>query len=132
MADWRAGSLPAYDYAFGPEYVLIVDTRPGNDRSVLLSGLSRDLILLCDTIQSREGLRAELSALYPAAVEDGTFDRTIDDLIASDILMTEGNQLLTLPIAKKPRSTEELRRRVFGTAYSMEPPAALKRSPALA
>jgi len=124
MADWKAKTMPEYDYACGPDYVLIVDARTGRDRAVKLSGLPRDVALLCDSVQSAEKLRADLRPLYPAAMTDGTLERTLDELVANGVLMSEGNQFLTLPIAKKPRSTGELRRRVLGASYSMEPPAA--------
>ena len=124
MADWQANSMPVYDYALGPDYVLVVDAREGRDRAVRLAGLPRDIVLLCDSVQSADKLRADLRPLHPRAVLDGTLERALDELVASGVLMTEGNQFLTLPIGKKPRATTELRRRALGASYSMEPPAA--------
>jgi len=38
----------------------------------------------------------------------------IEELIRADVLITEGEALLTLPIGHRPRTTEAIRRLVFG------------------
>jgi ribosomal peptide maturation radical SAM protein 1 len=132
LAAWEAHSLPVYEYSLGPDFVSIADTRPGRDRTIRLSRIGADVVLLCDAVQSLDRLRDDLRPLYPNAVADGTLELVIDDLLESGVLMREANLYLTLPIGKKPRTTDELRRRVLGMRFSMEPKLGPDRSFAIA
>jgi hypothetical protein len=113
-----------YEYAIGPGFLRITDTRQGEGRYLHLRDLHQDVTLLCDAIQSRRSLAQDLAERYPAETADGTLDRTIDELIAADILLAEGNQLLTLPIGRRPRTTEELRAYVLGKSDDVPQPNA--------
>jgi ribosomal peptide maturation radical SAM protein 1 len=111
--------IPLYDFMVGAGFVRIRDTRHGEGRYVRLADMHRDVVLLCDQIQGRRALADQLRVIHGKAVEDGTLARVIDELIRSDILMAEGEHLLTLPICHKPRSTESLRELVFGPAEAV-------------
>lgn len=52
-------------------------------------------------------------------------DRAIDQLVAQRILLEEDKALLALPVAVKPRPSEELRRYVLGAEAPLEREAAL-------
>jgi hypothetical protein len=84
-------------------------------------------VLLCDEIKGRQSLAKDLSKRYPNEVADGRLDAVINELIGADVLMAEGNQLLTLPIGHKVRTTEELRAYVLG--QSELPPGARQTMP---
>jgi ribosomal peptide maturation radical SAM protein 1 len=118
IAPWleahREKRLPTYEYAIGPGFLRLTDTRHGEGRYLKLAEMYQDVVLLCDEMKTRGDLARDLSARYPQQVTDGTLDRTIDDLLAADVLMAEDTHLLTLPIGHKPRTTEELRRYVLG------------------
>jgi ribosomal peptide maturation radical SAM protein 1 len=114
LADRESKRPPTYQYMIGAGFLRITDTRQGEGRYLHLEDLYQDVTLLCDSIQSRRSLAQDLSARYPCQVADGSLDRVIDELVASDVLMVEGNQLLTLPIGHRPRTTEELRAYVLG------------------
>jgi hypothetical protein len=73
------------------------------------------VVLLCDRLQKVEWLAKLLEPLYPREVHDGTLERVIEDLLERDVLMAEGNLILTLPIGYRPRTTVELYRYVLGT-----------------
>lgn len=111
---------PVYYYSVGAGFLLIQDTRHGAGRFLRLYDLHRDVALLCDEIQGRRQLAEELRPLHGAAVDDGTLDQVIDELLNAEVLIAEGEQLLTLPIGQRPRSTAELRRLVFGTGDHVE------------
>jgi len=82
----------------------------------LFADLHRNVVLLCDEIQTRPSLQQDLRARHPEEVAGGTLDRVIDELLQADVFMAEGIQLLTLPIGRRPRTTEELRANVLGDA----------------
>jgi hypothetical protein len=120
----RQKQPPLYEYMIGAGFLRITDTRQGEGRYLHLADLHQDVVLLCDEVSSRRTLKADLSARYPQEVADGTLDRVVDELVAADVLMAEGNYLLTLPIARRPRTTEELRSYVLGkTEVPQETPA---------
>ncbi len=128
LGDRKAKDPPIYEYMIGAGFLRITDTRQGEGRYVHLRDLHQDVALLCDSIQSRKSLAQDLSARYPREVVDGTLDGVIDELVASDILMSEGNQLLTLPISRRVRTTEELRSYVLGEE-TVSPPGSPHESP---
>lgn len=111
---WDNQAMPRYDYTLGPSFVSIVDFRPGRGRQVMLTGVARAVFLLCDDIQTVAQLRKDLAALYPAECADGALEEVVEDLVARDILMREGNQLLALPVATRARSTARLREAALG------------------
>jgi ribosomal peptide maturation radical SAM protein 1 len=120
----RQKQPPLYEYMIGAGFLRVTDTRQGEGRYLHLADLHQDVVLLCDEISSRRTLAADLSARYPREVANGTLDRVIDELVAADVLMAEGNYLLTLPIGRRPRTTEELRSYVLGkTEVPQEAPA---------
>jgi len=79
-------------------------------------------VLLCDAVQGCKTLYEDIARIHPKAVEDGRLDAIIEELVAADILLREGNFLLTLPIGKKSRSTEDLRAYVLGTEAPVDGP----------
>lgn len=125
VANWEGRSLPRCEYLLGPGFVQITDGREGEERTLVLRGLAQDLFLLLDDIGTRHGLAADLAAKYPRQVEEGVLDRAIDQLVAQRILLEEDKALLALPVAVKPRPSEELRRYVLGAEAPLEREAAL-------
>jgi ribosomal peptide maturation radical SAM protein 1 len=119
LADKESKNPAIFEYMIGAGFLRITDTRQGEGRYLHLEDLHQDVVLLCDSVQSRKTLAKDLSARYPREVADGTIDRVIDELVDSDVLMAEGSQLLTLPLGHRPRTTEELRAYVLGE--SLEP-----------
>ena len=118
---WKAKEMPKYEYIIGPGFLQIHDTRQGQGRYLKLAELHQDVVLLCDEVQGRRTLAKDLEHIYPEEVSNGTLDRVIDELVAADVLMSEGNQLLTLPVAHRVRTTEELRSYVLGKDYAARP-----------
>jgi ribosomal peptide maturation radical SAM protein 1 len=112
----KANPAPAFHYILGPGFLRITDTRSSQARYLTLADLHQDVLLLCDEVQYLERLKEDLAPLYPAQVADGTLERVVAELQERDLLMSEGGALLTLPIGYKPRTTEELRAYVLGTA----------------
>lgn len=132
IADRGRPVPPRYEYRVGPGFIHVEDTRGPEPRVMDLADLYHDVLLLCDAIQTRETLARDLERVRPTEVRDGSLDRVVDELIASDLLLAEGRQLLTLPIGHRPRTTEELRRFVLGSpsdssgeTCSAVPPAAV-------
>jgi ribosomal peptide maturation radical SAM protein 1 len=120
VAPWirahREGRAPVYRYAIGPGFLKLTDTREECGRYLRLEGLHHDVTLLCDEVRSRRSLGSDLSELYPEEVAGGVLDRVVDELLAADVLMAEGEQLLTLPVGQRSRVTEDLRAYVLGGA----------------
>ena len=120
VAPWieahRAERPATYRYALGPGFLKITDTRGDRGRYLRLSGLHHDVTLLCDEVRSRRSLAEDLGPLHPVEVGEGGIDRAVAELLAADVLMAEGEQLLTLPIGARSRTTEELRAYVLGGA----------------
>jgi len=112
----RQGGAPVYQYALGPGFLKVTDTRAGRGRYLRLAGLHHDVALLCDEVRSRRSLAEDLADLSPREVADGALDRAVDELLAAGVLMAEGEQLLTLPVGRRCRTTEELREYVLGGA----------------
>lgn len=109
---------PVYEYIIGPGFLRINDTRHGEGRYLHLSGIHQDVVLLCDEVKKRSTLARDLATLYPREVADGTLDRVIDELLAADVLMSEDEWLLTLPIGHRMRTTEQLREYVLGASQA--------------
>lgn len=124
VAPWirahRRGRPPVYRYAIGPGFLKITDTRDGRGRYLRLAGLHHDVTLLCDEVQTRQSLRRDLAGLHPEEVQGGALDRAIDELLAADVLMADGDQLLTLPVGQGCRTTEDLRAYVLGGASRLQ------------
>jgi ribosomal peptide maturation radical SAM protein 1 len=114
VASFRAGKLPRYDFSVGPGFLKITDERGSPPKYIYLTDLHRDVVLLCDSVQSLRKLASDLAPKYGSAVSDGTLGRVVDELIARDVLLQEDQWLLTLPISHRPRTTHELRELVFG------------------
>ncbi|MGI6711605.1 MAG: RiPP maturation radical SAM C-methyltransferase [Bacillota bacterium] len=106
--------LPTFNYAIGPGYLKVTDMRDDKGRFITLRDLYQDILLLCDQIQHREVLKRDLARKRPDDVGSGLVDRAINELLEKDLLISEGNMLLTLPIGVKYRSTDELRNYVLG------------------
>ncbi|RYE88068.1 MAG: RiPP maturation radical SAM protein 1 [Hyphomicrobiales bacterium] len=112
----KAKQIPFYEYAVGPGFLRLRDSRHGDGRYLRLADMHRDIALLCDELQTRRTLAKLLEPLYGAAVTDGRMDEAIDQLVRADILLSEGDHLLLLPTGAKLRSTRELHELVFGSA----------------
>jgi ribosomal peptide maturation radical SAM protein 1 len=112
----REARPPVYHYAIGPGFLKVTDTREGCGRYLRLAGLHHDVTLLCDEVRTRRSLSRDLGELHPEAVTGGTLDRVVDELLAADVLMADGEQLLTLPVGRRCRVTEDLRAYVLGGA----------------
>ncbi len=122
MRPWITGheneKKPVFEYKICPGYLRVLDSRTERKRSLCLSELYQDVVLLCDEAQNRMALGRDLSRIYPQEVRDGTLDKVIEELIGAEILMKEGHSLLTLPVGHRPRTTEELRSYVLGANIS--------------
>ena len=106
---------PMFEYRVGPGFTLIDDTRPHRDsRRLTLSGLHEDVLLLCDTIQTRTSLLRLLEPVRGGQAVHRPLAAAVEDLLAADLLMAERDQLLTLPIARRPRATSALQEYVIG------------------
>jgi hypothetical protein len=106
---------PKYEYALGTGFLQVADTRDGEGRYLRLSGLHHDVVLLCDKARKVDNLKHTLAGAYPAEVADGTIERVVDELVQRDVLMREGALVLTLPIAVRPRTTQEIVAYVTGS-----------------
>jgi ribosomal peptide maturation radical SAM protein 1 len=122
--------LATYEYTIGAGFLRITDTRFGEGRYLHLREIYQDIVLLCDAVQGRKALLEDLSKMYPREVKDGTAERVIQELIDADILLAEGNFLVTLPIGKRFRATEELRSYVLGKEQPEPQPPPPDRKPA--
>lgn len=109
----KSKTPPEYSYSIGPGFLLVKDTR-NDPRSFNFTGIYHDVILLCDEIQTRESLERDLAIKYSKDILHDNLNQVVDELIAKDILLEEGNLLLTLPIGHRIRTTEELRNYVLG------------------
>ncbi len=98
--------------------MLICDTRHEPGRILRFTGLHHDVVLLCDQIQTRRSLARDLSSLYTLECADGTLDRVIEELLQSDVLLSEDDHLLALPIGQRFRTTEELRSYVLDSSLA--------------
>lgn len=106
---------PTYEYRLGPQFTVIDDNRIGRtSRRITLADLHQDVLLLCDTIQSRSSLRRLLSPVRGSQANGDALDSVIADLLGADVLMSEGDLLLTLPTGARPRTTRELYAYVLG------------------
>lgn len=114
VANWETRSLPRCDYAIGPGFVQVVDSRSGEATTTVLRGLAQDVFLLLDDIGTRHGLAHALRGKYPEQVAAGMVDAVVDDLVAKRLVIAEDRALLALPVAVTPRSTPDLRRYVLG------------------
>jgi ribosomal peptide maturation radical SAM protein 1 len=114
VGSFQAGKLPRYDFSVGPDFLKITDERAVPPRYIYLTDLHRDVVLLCDSVQSLRTLALDLALRYEIAVSDGTLGRVVDELVADDVLLQEDQWFLTLPISYRPRTTFELRNLVLG------------------
>lgn len=110
-------SSPVYEYQIGRDFLSIIDTRNGR-KELSVDNIERDILLLCDEVKSRRELARDLETKHAAAVSDGTLDRAVRKLLEQDLLIEDGELLLTLPISHRARSTEELRAIALGTGAS--------------
>jgi hypothetical protein len=132
-AEWiklHQGFAPIYYYTIGPGFVYITDARysararaNGKDkggkpnpeaRYLYLEGIAKDILLLADSIQSIRSLKTLLAPLYPSEVADNAVEEAVEEMLEEELLMREGNLLLTLPVGSKARTTDELHDIVFG------------------
>ena len=115
----QSGKPPICFYTVGPGFLYISDSRAGEGkedfepRYMYLEGLAEDIVLLADRIQTVNRLKQLLAPLYPAEVAGGEVEAAVEELIEADLLMREGQSILSLPIGSKPRTTEELHALVF-------------------
>lgn len=108
------GTFPLYYYSIGPGFTRIVDTRFGDGRYLYVERIYQDILLLCDKVQHISKLKEMLHPLYPNETTDGTFEKVVEEMVTDDLLMQEGQMLLTLPIGSRPRTTKELMAYVLG------------------
>ena len=64
------------------------------------------VLMLCDRIQGRSVLHKKLSQTY----RESAINEAIQGLLDRGLLIAEGNRLLSLIVADKPRGTEHLER----------------------
>lgn len=107
-----------YEYYICGGFTDIIDTRHGRRRVVKLAGTSQDAFLLCDEIQTRDKLKSSLSMSQGREVTNEELESVLDDLTRRDLIFEENNYFLALPIAARPRSTEEIRRHVLGNRHA--------------
>jgi ribosomal peptide maturation radical SAM protein 1 len=105
---------PVYHYILGPGFTRITDTRQGDGRYLHLADLHQDILLLCDKVQTIAKLKEMLEPLYSQEIARGAVEETVQEMLAEDLLVQEGNCLLTLPIGYRRRTTEELYAYVLG------------------
>jgi ribosomal peptide maturation radical SAM protein 1 len=121
---WRAAhksaSPPVYNYRIGNGFLFITDSRSGETTCWNLEGLHKDIVLLADRIQSVNSLKKLLAPVYPAEVTDGRVEEAVEELVREDVLMQEGELVLSLPIGVKPRTTKELYEHVLARSLSEE------------
>lgn len=122
----RAAEPPVLSYGMGADFLWVVDTRRGDRRELVLDGLARVVLLLCDEVKSLPALTRELLHAGTPGADVDTVRRVVDDLVAEELLLQEGELLLSLPVADRPRSREQLRRSALGDAAAA--PAAGYRS----
>ena len=115
IASFQAGRLPRYDFSVGPGFLKITDERTSPPQFIYLTDIHRDVVLLCDSVQSVRKLASDLAPKYGSAISDGMLTRVVYELVAGDILLQEDQWFLTLPISHRPRMTHELRELVFGS-----------------
>jgi ribosomal peptide maturation radical SAM protein 1 len=103
-------------YTIGLGFLYLTDRRSGEGegRYYYLEGLAKDIVLLTDKIQSVSSLKKLLAPLYPSEVEGNEIEAAVEELVEENILMREGELVLTLPIGSKPRTTKELYAYVLG------------------
>jgi len=63
-------------------------------------------------------LRSALGSLYATEVANGDLEDAVTEMLEEDLLMREGDLLLSLPIGFKPRTTTELGKLVGRQAAS--------------
>jgi ribosomal peptide maturation radical SAM protein 1 len=128
IAPWigahAAGRPPVYTYRLGPGFTEVTDTRRGDSRVLTLTGLHHDVVLLCDRIRPVGALRRLLARRWPRIDAGSLLDRVLDQLADRDLIMREGDLVLTLPIGHRPRATADLERHVLGTESDPAEPAA--------
>lgn len=103
----------SFNYNIGPGFLKITDNRQKIPKIYKLSDIYKDILLLCDEVKNINLLIKDLMQIYPKEIEDGTAELAINELINSNILIKEKNNLLSLPINVKPRTTSELYDIVF-------------------
>lgn len=108
------GSPPTYVYRLGTDFVQIDDLRGPKPIHFTCKGLSKDILLLADRIQTVNNLKTLLAPKYASDVAGGTIEKTIENMVCQKILMQEGNSVLTLPVGSEPRTTTELYDYVLG------------------
>lgn len=106
--------VPVFKYSIGPGYVNLFDTRQGEGRYLRLADLHHDVFLLCDEVQTYTSLASDLDKRWPNEVQSGVLGDIIDELVNAEVLYREGENLISLPTAQKPRSTSNLREYVLG------------------
>jgi ribosomal peptide maturation radical SAM protein 1 len=116
---------PVYCYQIGNGFLHVIDTRYGEGSYFDLEGLYKDILLLSDRIQSVNSLKKLLAPVYPVEVTDGRVEEAVEELVREDVLMQEGELVLSLPIGVKPRTTKELYARVLAISPSLEESLAL-------
>ncbi len=102
-----------YTYRISPGFITINDNRSKEGRIFRLSDIYQDVVLLCDEVQIYKRLIQDLSIIYPHEAANGAIKSIIQEMIKENILISEGNKILTLPTGYRNRTTEELREYVF-------------------
>lgn len=104
MAAHQRAQAPTFTFEVGDGFVNVIDGRDGW-REVVLEGLARRLLLLCDEVRTVRNLRDDLGP----AIGEVEIQRTLGTLVDAGLVMVEGSLYLTLPLSRVPRSTETLR-----------------------
>jgi ribosomal peptide maturation radical SAM protein 1 len=120
LDDYQNRSLPEYTYSLGPGFLHVLDTRGELPRSLTLRGMDRDVALLCDEIQSFSHLKSALGEKYEFEAAAPAIKESLERLVSLDVLLCEGSQYLLLPVARRPRSTSELRQHVLSVVEVAE------------
>ena len=113
LKDWLAcyghPGGPVYTYSLGPGFLEVTDTRGKSRRTLKLTDIHHDIVLICDEATPRSRLRKMLEEQHGQKVPQDRIDVVVAELLEADVLMAGDGHLLTLPIGTTFRSTERLR-----------------------
>lgn len=110
---YRSPSRPAFTYSLGPGFLTVVDARGQDTRTLTLTDVHHDIALICDQATPRSTLRKVIGSRSQRKLEQAEIDAAVDELLEIDLLMEEGEHLLTLPIGTTFRTTDRLMGRLL-------------------
>jgi len=103
---------PVLEYRLGNGFMRVKDFRQRPGRFLTLTEEYFSVMLLCDRVQKRAKVVKRLSKLYKH--ED--IEEAIEFLLKRNLLISEGNEILSLVVGAKPRSTQKLEALALGKA----------------